>query len=75
MTGEIRLAKRLDFERQPSISLLYEARDLGDRVTRVPFDVTVLNFNDQGPVFTRDNLDVVVNDGTTRLIINVTVSI
>lgn len=74
-TGQITLAKALDFETQQEYGLTYMATDGGDLSTFVAFRVAVLDFNDQGPIFPIDQYDSIITESSTKLNPNITVSV
>ena len=75
VTGQIRLAKKLDFERQSMLEMQYEARDLGGKIARVPFSVSVLNFNEQGPVFRQEKYEVSLTESSSSFLLYILVSL
>ena len=74
-TGQVYLTKELDFESRNVYRLTYTATDSGDHATSVPLRIEVLDFNDQGPVFDRDEYRSSTNESSTQLLPNVTVKV
>jgi hypothetical protein len=72
-TGRITLAKELDFETRQQFGLTYIATDGGGLFTRVPFRVSVLDYNDEGPIFQVDQYDSYVNESSTKMQPDITV--
>ena len=74
-TGEVFLAKKLDFETQNVYRLTFIATDSGGRSSSTSLRVEVLDFNDQGPVFDRDEYRALTDETSTILQPNVTVMV
>ena len=66
-TGNVTVARPLDFETRAIYELDVTAQDNGGLSTTVRFVITVLDFNDQGPVFTADQYSAFVDEGTNVL--------
>ena len=74
-TGEIKLGEKLDFETEPFLSLMFVATDGGGKKTAVPFRVTVIDYNDQGPKFEVDNYETSVTESETVLSPPITIKV
>nr|XP_022319465.1 cadherin-23-like isoform X3 [Crassostrea virginica] len=74
-TGQITLAQPLDYEDTPAYQLLFRAQDRGtpSREASASLTVTVLDYNDFGPVFNPDSYQTSVNEGETNILIPVIV--
>ncbi len=76
VTGEVFLGDTvLDYEEQRKYSLSYIATDGGGRSTLVSLTVEVLDFNDEGPVFSADQYQAFIGESSTDLNPNVTVQV
>ena len=69
------LAKKLDFEQQNVYRLSFTATDSGGRSSTTSLRIEVLDFNDQGPVFDRDEYKALADETITVLQPNVTVKV
>lgn len=72
-TGEIFLAEPLDYEEKKSYGVTYIATDGGGLSSSVSFQMIVLDFNDQGPIFIIDQYDSIVTESSTQLRPNISV--
>lgn len=74
-TGLVTLAQTLDYESTPAYQLLFRARDNGSpsREAAVSLTITVLDFNDFGPIFNPPSYQTSVNEGETNILIPIIV--
>ncbi|XP_061175504.1 cadherin-23-like isoform X2 [Saccostrea echinata] len=74
-TGLVTLAQALDYEDTTSYQLLFRAQDKGSpsRESAVSLTISVLNYNDFGPIFSPDSYQTSVNEGETNILIPVIV--
>lgn len=63
--GGLKVAKKLDYEKQKSYSLTLEAKDGGGRVTNVNVFVEVDDVNDNAPIFESTEYSRIIRDGAT----------
>ena len=54
---------------------MFTATDGGGRTSRVPFEVNVLDYNDQGPVFDTDHYQTFVDESSTQMSPNITIHV
>lgn len=76
-TGRVTLAQSLDYEDTTSYQLLFRAVDKGNpsREASVSLTISVLNYNDFGPVFNPDSYQTSVNEGEVNILIPVIVKV
>jgi len=74
-SGEISLAQKLDFEQRNVYRLAFTATDSGGRSSSTSLRIEVLDFNDRGPVFDRDEYKAVADETGTVLQPNITVKV
>lgn len=74
-TGLVTLAQTLDYENTPAYQLLFRAQDNGtpSREASVSLTITVLDYNDFGPIFNPPSYQTSVNEGETNILIPVIV--
>lgn len=76
-TGLVTLAQTLDYENTPAYQLLFRAQDNGtpSREASVSLTITVLDYNDFGPIFNPPSYQTSVNEGETNILIPVIVKV
>lgn len=76
-TGLVTLAQTLDYEQTTAYQLLFRAQDNGNpsREAAVSLTITVLDYNDFGPIFNPPSYQTSVNEGETNILIPVIVKV